>query len=237
MKEEEEKKKSNLISQNKSNFIIHNTTIDLGKSQQIKQKYKSVLFCPTTSSKEEENFVKFLSKKTLRFKTQKEEEHMKRKNEEDINANEGRWSDEEHEKFLEGLEQYGINWKRVKSLIDSRTSVQVRSHAQKFFQKLKICKDKELGIDFTSKNICNIKDMINQIKLKNINYNVKNMLKYLSKKNDNIKKITKNNENENSKVSPEEKNNNFDSAFKFQKILNENNLINNSMILIYIFYK
>ena len=42
--------------------------------------------------------------------------------------------------------------------------MQTRSHAQKFYQKLKMCKDDELSIDFTLDSINNIKDMINQIK-------------------------------------------------------------------------
>ena len=60
---------------------------------------------------------------------------MKIKTSEKINNNEGRWAKKEHEKFLEGLVQYGINWKKVMNLVDSRISIQVRSHAQKFFKK------------------------------------------------------------------------------------------------------
>ena len=62
--------------------------------------------------------------------------------------------------FLQGISLYGNNWKKIKTLISTRTAKQVRSHAQKFFIKMKFCKDEVLGIDFTLNDICNIKDMI-----------------------------------------------------------------------------
>jgi len=48
----------------------------------------------------------------------------------------GRWSQEEHEQFLEGLKVYGREWKKVAQRIPTRTSAQIRSHAQKYFAKL-----------------------------------------------------------------------------------------------------
>jgi len=50
--------------------------------------------------------------------------------------NTGRWTAEEHALFLQGLEQHGKGWKKIASLIKSRTVVQIRTHAQKYFQKL-----------------------------------------------------------------------------------------------------
>eukprot|EP01041_Mallomonas_annulata_P002244 gene2244-4363_t len=59
----------------------------------------------------------------------------------DISSNEksfsgGRWSDSEHELFLRGLKIYNKNWKKLASLIKTRTAVQIRTHAQKYFGKL-----------------------------------------------------------------------------------------------------
>ena len=48
----------------------------------------------------------------------------------------GRWSAEEHKAFLTGLRDYGREWKKVANAIKSRTSAQIRSHAQKYFAKL-----------------------------------------------------------------------------------------------------
>ena len=49
----------------------------------------------------------------------------------------GRWSREEHKKFIEAIIKFGNNWKEVQEYIITRTSTQARSHAQKFFEKIK----------------------------------------------------------------------------------------------------
>ena len=48
----------------------------------------------------------------------------------------GRWTPEEHQAFLEGLKIFGREWKKVAERIPTRTSAQIRSHAQKYFAKL-----------------------------------------------------------------------------------------------------
>lgn len=50
--------------------------------------------------------------------------------------NTGRWTNEEHRLFLRGLELHGKGWKKIASLIKTRTVVQIRTHAQKYFQKV-----------------------------------------------------------------------------------------------------
>lgn len=55
----------------------------------------------------------------------------------------GRWTREEHEAFLSALSQYGKEWKKVAAKVKTRTVVQTRTHAQKYFQKLQ----KSLGGD------------------------------------------------------------------------------------------
>nr|AKX66326.1 protein LHY [Arabidopsis lyrata subsp. petraea] len=47
-----------------------------------------------------------------------------------------RWTDDEHERFLEALRLYGRAWQRIEEHIGTKTAVQIRSHAQKFFTKL-----------------------------------------------------------------------------------------------------
>lgn len=41
----------------------------------------------------------------------------------------GRWTVEEHQKFLYALKQFGKDWNKVHEYIGSRTSAQTRSHA------------------------------------------------------------------------------------------------------------
>lgn len=48
----------------------------------------------------------------------------------------GRWTEWEHQAFLDGLKECGREWKKVALRIPSRSSAQIRSHAQKYFAKL-----------------------------------------------------------------------------------------------------
>lgn len=58
------------------------------------------------------------------------------KNEDNSSRNSGRWGKEEHVRFLQGCLQYGNNWKKVETYVKTRTSTQIRSHAQKYLKKL-----------------------------------------------------------------------------------------------------
>ena len=45
----------------------------------------------------------------------------------------GRWSKAEHNKFLDAVNLWGKNWVKVAEFVGTRNSIQVRSHAQKFY--------------------------------------------------------------------------------------------------------
>ena len=158
----------------------------------------------------------------------------------------GRWKFKEHIQFLEGLDKYGVNWKKIRSLIKTRTLAQIRSHAQKFFMKLKKVKDEQLGIDFTSDNINSIVDMINNIKSINIDYDIIRVFLYLSEKYFVMKKdkksvihkkkpnieIDKSSNSDNNKKKENNFNNNniiINNANQDMNISNDNNVFNNNM--------
>ena len=59
----------------------------------------------------------------------------------------GRWTEVEHEAFKQGLELYGKEWIKVAELVGSRSVVQTRTHAQKYFQRLlKVANVDKMGV-------------------------------------------------------------------------------------------
>ncbi|XP_057805660.1 protein REVEILLE 6-like isoform X2 [Salvia miltiorrhiza] len=46
------------------------------------------------------------------------------------------WSEQEHDKFLEALQLFDRDWKKIEAFIGSKTVIQIRSHAQKYFLKV-----------------------------------------------------------------------------------------------------
>lgn len=59
--------------------------------------------------------------------------------------NTGRWTKAEHAQFLDGLQRHGKEWKSIADMIKTRTVVQIRTHAQKYFQKIQKSHDYEMN--------------------------------------------------------------------------------------------
>ena len=60
----------------------------------------------------------FLNKKKKFIKEEEDEEKLL--------LNEGRWTFDEHVKFIEALIKYGKNWKEVQKYVNTRSSAQIR---------------------------------------------------------------------------------------------------------------
>ena len=84
----------------------------------------------------------------------------------------GRWTKDEHEKFLDGIRIYGKEWKKIASMIDTRTVVQIRTHAQKYFQKL--AKKRNQALRLTPMRPCRPAPTIRKSGLSNLGYSCLN---------------------------------------------------------------
>ena len=134
----------------------------------------------------------------------------------------GRWAEEEHQKFIEGILEYGNEWKKVQQIIKTRSSTQARSHAQKFFLRVKkIIKNNGGSFNINEKDKI-LDNIINNIlpnkKGETLTKNQKEKL--LSAISSNIKYEGETNERseEEQQIGLEEEN------LKFKKETNENNL-------------
>ena len=70
----------------------------------------------------------FLSKKVCHFRVVKYNSILGGQ----TGRKKGRWTLKEHMQYLQALEKFEVNWKKIYDLIPSRTPTQIRSHSQKF---------------------------------------------------------------------------------------------------------
>lgn len=60
----------------------------------------------------------------------------------------GRWSADEHDRFLEALRIYGKDWEEIEKHVGTRKLPNIRAHGQKFLEKLiKLLDSDDLEMD------------------------------------------------------------------------------------------
>ena len=151
------------------------------------------------------------------------------------NYSAGRWKSDEHQRFIDAIIKYGNNWRQVQKYVGTRSSTQTRSHAQKFFEKLKRSKIfKKEKYDFSKNSLKILHDIMKSLPDNEYNQILKllNSLSHERKSNLNKDKkiITNNNEiiNFNENINENKENNmeiiNYDGNNNNNHIINEDNL-------------
>ena len=128
----------------------------------------------------------------------------------------GKWKNDEHQRFIEGVKKYGNDWSLVQKYVRTRTIIQIRSHAQKFMKKLKKLKIFETNsYDFSKSSL----KIVHKI-IKNLSNKKYNQILKLSKPLFNINEI-KENKIELNKQKEKFEENKFNNDIEFY--FNENN--------------
>ena len=137
--------------------------------------------------------VNFMSQKKEKGKSQNKKENNKRNGNYNIkhkkshlqsnnnnlifnnkNYSVGRWKSDEHQRFIDAIIRYGNNWRQVQKCVGTRSSTQTRSHAQKFFEKLKRSKIfKREKYDFSKNSLKILHDIMQNLPDKEYNQTLK----------------------------------------------------------------
>ncbi len=81
----------------------------------------------------------------------------------------GRWKVDEHERFVHALINYGNDWKQVQKYVRTRSSTQARSHAQKFFIKIKKADILPFTLDLSKASIQMLHDLVSEMNAEQYN--------------------------------------------------------------------
>ncbi len=110
-------------------ILFHLYRVNFMNSKKEKGKSQS-------QNKKENNY-----KKNGNYNLKHKQRHLPTKNNNisynNKNYSAGRWKSDEHQRFIDAIIMYGNNWRQVQKYVGTRSSTQTRSHAQKFFEKLK----------------------------------------------------------------------------------------------------
>ena len=150
---------------NNINFLGNKTKVSFCITKKAKQ--KPIFFISKFMKHKDNLFFKKVQNKDIRKICQKKKLFQTYKffyQDDSIkNTNRGKWSYEEHIKFIESFVNYGNKWKIIQKYIGTRSCNQIISHAQKFFLRLKELKSDKYCFNFKKNNIQSLSNVINII--------------------------------------------------------------------------
>ncbi len=142
----------------------------------------------TQSNPTEANGEKRMVKKSKEMKIKQKRVHR------EGNFNCGRWQPEEHQRFIEAIMKYGNEWKSVQKHVGSRSSTQARSHAQKFFVKIKKTNLLDLNMDLSKNSIKTLHEIANTMNAEEYFNAIKTLNCVAFERKNNIKRKNKKDE-------------------------------------------
>ena len=192
------------ISQNSSKSKSESKNVN--KTYKPKQKIFFKLFHVSLPNQEKENEKKnqkpkkeIIIKKRLKF-NYKQRQMLNKKG---MNKNyvAGRWLIDEHQRFIDGVIKYGNNWRQVQKYVGTRSGTQTRSHAQKFFEKLKRSKIfKTEKYDFSRNSLKLLHDIMTNLSEKEYEQTLHSLTYRADMKSDNEDSELNENEEKNEDV-------------------------------------
>ena len=116
------------MAHSKINCESHQNILSVSKDPHPIQKYQSVLTNETSQSNIYGSTMDGVSRQNTVTTIHKKPSKS--------SSLHGRWTDEEHRLFLEGIELFKKDWRSIERHIGTRTCSQIRSHAQKYFLRI-----------------------------------------------------------------------------------------------------
>ena len=129
------------------------------------------------------------------------------------NYSAGRWKSDEHQRFIDAIIIYGNNWRQVQKYVGTRSSTQTRSHAQKFFEKLKRSQlFKREKYDFSKNSLKILHDIMKNLPNNEYEQTLKALHSLSYEKNQNSQNEKNDNENNilNANLNNSNEKNNYD---------------------------
>ena len=142
-------------------FKVSGNQISTQDKEEKEISNESNTLCDEPMKNNENNNNNCTSTQNNLFKTTIEDKNTA--NYENISYSNGRWNKEEHKRFVLAIAKKGNNWLNVQQAVQTRSSTQIRSHAQKFFEKIFKMKTLDLGQNFSRNSLTKLQKKMEEM--------------------------------------------------------------------------